>query len=94
MSFVLCIQSPVQGMVLRATLPYIRTDLPAVVIFRALGDIPDKVILERICYDFNDTQMLEMLRGSLEEAQYIQNQELALDYIGKRGPGVYSGFML
>eukprot|EP01083_Nonionella_stella_P046301 123948_1 len=80
--------SPVQGMVLRATLPYIRTDLPAVVIFRALGDIPDKVILERICYDFNDTQMLEMLRGSLEEAQYIQNQELALDYIGKRGPAV------
>ena len=54
------------------------------IVFRALGDVADKAILERICYDFNDSAMLELLRGSLEEAQFVSNQDLALDYIGKR----------
>lgn len=80
--------SAITGPVLRAALPFIRQPIPVVIVFRALGDVPDKVILERICYDFKDTQMLELLRGSLEEAQFISTQELALDYIGKRGPAV------
>lgn len=42
-------------------------------------------ILKHIVYDFQDSQMLEMLRPSLEEAFVIQSQEAALDYIGKRG---------
>ncbi|KAF3451172.1 hypothetical protein FNV43_RR07264 [Rhamnella rubrinervis] len=45
-------------------------------------------ILEHICYDFDDTQMMELLRPSLEEAFVIQNQQVALDYIGKRGQTV------
>jgi DNA-directed RNA polymerase II subunit RPB2 len=32
--------------------------------------------------------MMEMLRPSLEEAFVIQNQQVALDYIGKRGSTV------
>lgn len=74
---------------IRAQIPYIRQPIPIVIIFRALGDVPDKMVLERICFDFNDTPMLELLRGSLEEAQFISTQELALDYIGKRGPGEF-----
>lgn len=43
----------------------------------------DKDILEHIVYDFNDTEMMEGLRPSIEEAQPVQSQELALDYIGE-----------
>lgn len=39
-------------------------------------------------YDFNDAAMMELLRPSLEEAFVIQNQQVALDYIGKRGATV------
>eukprot|EP00959_Pyramimonas_sp_CCMP1952_P189189 3957262-Pyramimonas_sp.AAC.2 len=48
----------------------------------------DKDILEHIVYEFNDQAMMEMLRPSLEEAFVIQNQQVALDYIGKRGSTV------
>ncbi|KAL2245718.1 DNA-directed RNA polymerase II subunit RPB2-like [Sesamum indicum] len=76
------------GQYIRATLPYIRTEIPIIIVFRALGFVADKDILEHICYDFNDTQMMELLRPSLEEAFVIQNQQVALDYIGKRGSTV------
>ncbi|XP_039830932.1 DNA-directed RNA polymerase II subunit RPB2-like isoform X2 [Panicum virgatum] len=76
------------GQHIRATLPYIRADIPIIIVFRALGFVADKDILEHICYDFSDTQMMELLRPSLEEAFVIQNQQVALDYIGKRGATV------
>lgn len=76
------------GNVLRATIPYIRQEIPVVIIFRALGFVSDRDILLHICYDFNDTAMMELLRPSLEEAFVIQNQEVALDWIGKRGTTV------
>nr|CAB3493885.1 unnamed protein product [Digitaria exilis] len=76
------------GQYIRATLPYIRADIPIIIVFRALGFVADKDILEHICYDFSDTQMMELLRPSLEEAFVIQNQQVALDYIGKRGATV------
>ncbi|KAK9918353.1 hypothetical protein WJX75_003429 [Coccomyxa subellipsoidea] len=78
------------GQAIRATLPYIKSDVPILIIFRALGLTADKDILQHVVYDFNDTEMMEALRPSIEEAFPIQNQEVALDYIGKRGsvPGV------
>lgn len=45
----------------------------------------DRDILEHIVYDFADTEMMEALRPSIEEAYPIQSVEVALDYIGKRG---------
>ncbi|KAI5134617.1 DNA-directed RNA polymerase II subunit RPB2 [Nematocida ausubeli] len=72
------------GYFLRALLPHAKQDVPVVVIFRALGFVSDKEILEHICYDFSDTEMLSMLRPSIEEAFVIQDQGVALDYIGKR----------
>ena len=41
---------------------------------RHIGLQADKDVLEHIVYDFNDTEMLEALRPSLEEAQPIQSQ--------------------
>uniref|UniRef100_A0A251S950 DNA-directed RNA polymerase n=1 Tax=Helianthus annuus TaxID=4232 RepID=A0A251S950_HELAN len=64
------------GQCIRATLPYIRTEIPIAIVFRALGFVDDKVILQHICYDFADTQMMELLRPSLEEAFVIQNQQV------------------
>lgn len=65
------------GQYIRATLPYIRTEIPIIIVFRALGFVADKDILEHICYDFADTQMMELLRPSLEEAFVIQNQQVS-----------------
>jgi len=74
-----------EGNQIRATIPYIRKDIPIVVIFRALGFNADRNILEHICYDFTDAEMMERFRPSLEEAKIIAEQTLALDFIGKRG---------
>ena len=48
----------------------------------------DRDILEHIVYDFGDVEMMEILRPSIEEAYPIQSQEVALDYIGKRGSAI------
>lgn len=72
--------------------------------FRALDIIPDKDILDHICYDRNDVELFEMLKPCLEDAFPIQNQDVhssllhsrskayclyvqqvALDFIGRRG---------
>ena len=66
------------GQVIRATLPYIRNDIPIVVIFRALGITADRDILDHICYDRNDTELYEMLKPSIEEAFPIQEEEVSL----------------
>ncbi|KAK9353950.1 hypothetical protein V1523DRAFT_409704 [Lipomyces doorenjongii] len=73
------------GSTIKATLPYIRNDIPIVIVFRALGVVPDGDILEHICYDQTDWQMLEMLKPCIEEAFVIQDREVALDFIGRRG---------
>lgn len=79
------------GHQIRTTIPYIRSDIPIVIVFRALGFVADRDIIEHIVYDFNDTEMMERLRPSLEEAAPIQNQIVALDYIGKRGSAINVG---
>lgn len=68
-----------------ATLPYIKNDIPLVIVFRALGVVSDEDILNHVCYDKNDTQMLEMMKPCIEEAFVVQDREVALDYIGRRG---------
>ncbi len=45
----------------RTTLPYVKDEIPIAIVFRALGIVSDEDILNHICYDRNDSQMLEML---------------------------------
>ncbi|KAG2425954.1 hypothetical protein HXX76_013327 [Chlamydomonas incerta] len=72
--------------VIRAQIPYIRAEFPIFILFRALGFVSDRDILEHIVYDLDaDPAMLEGLRSSVEEAQEVQTQEEALNYLGKRG---------
>jgi len=69
---------------LQVTIPYVKEEIPLAIVFRALGFVSDREILERIVYDLNDTQMLEQLLPSLNEAAAISTTDLALDYIGRR----------
>ena len=75
----------IEGNQIRSTLPYIRTDIPVVIIFRALGYVADRDIIEHVVYDLSDGEMMDLFRPSLEESFVIQKQEVALDFIGRRG---------
>ena len=75
----------IDGNQIRATLPYIRTDVPVVIVFRALGTTDDRSIIEHVVYDLTDGEMMDLFRPSLEEAFVVQNQGVALDFIGRRG---------
>ncbi|GAX22919.1 DNA-directed RNA polymerase II subunit RPB2 [Fistulifera solaris] len=75
----------IEGNQIRSTLPYIRTDVPVVIIFRALGYVADRDIIEHVVYDLTDGEMMDLFRPSLEEAFVIQRQDVALDFIGRRG---------
>ena len=76
------------GSSIRAQLPYVIQDVPVVIVFRALGFVADRDVLEHIVYDTSeeagDKAMMNLLKPSLEEAFVIQDQQVALDYIGKR----------
>lgn len=73
------------GQYITATLPYIRAEIPIVIVFRALGFDNDQEVVAHIVYDFGDEQMMGLLMPSIEQAAVIQSQDVALDYIGKRG---------
>lgn len=42
---------------IRVTMPYMRDDIPLFIVFRALGFVSDKVILEHILYDLRDSEV-------------------------------------
>jgi DNA-directed RNA polymerase beta subunit len=62
---------------MKATIPYIKVDIPIWVVFRALGVISDRDILEHICYDMQDIQMLEMLKPCIDDGFVIQDREVS-----------------
>ena len=64
------------GQRLYCTIPYIRSDVPIFILFRALGFVSDKEILEHIVYTFEDAEMMEALRASIDEAAPIMTQEV------------------
>ncbi|KAI3386255.1 hypothetical protein SNEBB_000353 [Seison nebaliae] len=78
------------GQPIIAILPYIKTEIPVIIVFRALGFVHDRHILEHIIYDFEDQEMLEKIKPSLDEAFVIQSKMVAMDFIGTRGvkPGI------
>ena len=72
------------GSVIHVRLPYIKVPIPVVIVFRALGIVADRDVLAHICFDQNDSNLLEMLRPCIEEAFAVQDRETALDFIGRR----------
>jgi DNA-directed RNA polymerase II subunit RPB2 len=64
----------------------LKQDIPLFILFRALGIISDKEIMEHILldiYDENNKDLVELLKPSVEEAAPIQNQQMALEFISK-----------
>lgn len=62
--FLLCYQGAKKsaiGQRIVATLPYIKQEVPIIIVFRALGFVSDRDILEHIIYDFEDPEMMEMV---------------------------------
>lgn len=76
------------GQCIMVSLPYIRADIPLAVVFRALGLESDREIMERVIYDTDDEEMQTLLMPSLDMGSVITDQNLALDFIGKRGNSV------
>lgn len=78
------------GQLIVAIIPYIKEEIPIIVVFRALGFESDRDILEHVVYDFDDQEMMERIKPSLDEAFVIQDRNVALSFIGTRGakPGV------
>ena len=75
----------IHGSPIRVSVPYVKTEIPIGVVFRALGVVSDEDILNHIVYDPSDTQMLEILKPSLAESAPIQSQDFALQFIATRG---------
>jgi len=63
----------------------IKSDLPIAAVFRALGLETEQDIVEHVCYDVDDTAMVDMLRPSLIEGFELPTRQEALNYIGNRG---------
>ena len=78
------------GQPIIAIIQYIKQEIPIVVVFRALGYVSDRDILELIVYDFDDQEMMERIKPSLDEGFAIQDRNVALSFIGTRAarPGV------
>jgi hypothetical protein len=65
-----------QGGALRAKLSvHLRGEINPVIIFRALGFVADRDVLEHVVYDVSDAgdrDMMDLLQPSLEESMYFQ----------------------
>ena len=83
--FKLNIERPERGGKIKANIPKIRTEIPVVILFRALGCESDQEILNMVLSDPTDTAMSEAFRPSLEEALPYTTQEECLDYIAQYG---------
>lgn len=66
------------------SIPKINQEIPIVILFRALGFDNDSEVMSHICYDYEDEELMTAIMPSIEEAQVIQEQDIALDYIAKR----------
>lgn len=56
-------------------LPYIKQEIPIIIVFRALGFVSDRDILEHIIYDFDDPEMMEMVKECLWNYIYSYKKE-------------------
>ena len=68
---------------IRATIPRIKTDIPVVILFRALGVLPDKDICELILGTELEEAYDPIMIETIMEASSISTRELALAWLGE-----------
>ncbi|CAB4429708.1 unnamed protein product [Rhizophagus irregularis] len=73
------------GQYIHVNLPFIKKDIPIKVLFVALGILNDEEVIDYMCFDSNDNEMFNIILSCIEESCTIRSQNLALDYIGRRG---------
>ena len=61
------------GRRIAAILPYVKQDTPIIIVFRALGFVSDRDILEHIVYDFEDPEMMEMVSFFVSQKRSFMN---------------------
>ena len=74
------------GRTIKTQISRVRSEIPVVVLFRALGIVSDKEIIETIVYDLDNKlskELIDNLKPSLEEAAPIMSKKIALEYISK-----------
>ena len=74
------------GHYIRASIHHIRVDIPVTVLFRALGVNSDKDIARFCVFDLDapeNRDILESLKGSIEDGNNIQTRLAALEYMNK-----------
>lgn len=71
------------GRTLRVWFHNIKADIPLFILFRALGVSSDKAIFQMCVEDLEDTQMVELLKPSLEEALSAREQVAAIEWISR-----------
>lgn len=74
------------GKTLKVNIRRFRVDLPLFVVFRCLGVISDKQIIEFIIGDIDDpnnNELMGLLKSSIDESSDINTKLLAIDFIGK-----------
>ena len=74
------------GRTIKTQISRVRTEVPIVVLFRALGVVSDKEIIKTIVYDLDNKIskiLIDNLVPSLEEASPIRTKKIALEYISK-----------
>ena len=72
------------GGLISARIPYVKQDVPIIILFRALGLESDKDIMDYIVFDENDNTFKELLRPSLDFASDYRGKEQCLEYIGNK----------
>ena len=76
------------GRMLKINIPHIRVDVPLFVVFKALGILTDKEIFEIILLDLeaeDNYEMINWLKPSAIDGNFIKTQEEALEYLLKNG---------
>ncbi len=72
------------GGLISARIPYVKADIPIVILFRALGLESDKDIMDYIVFDENDNSFKELLRPSLDYSSEYRGKNECLEYIGNK----------
>ncbi len=71
------------GKTFKVSIPLCKQPIPLFVVFRALGVLSDKEILQHMIYDMNDNEIVQCVLPSIEEGNFIHDQDSAIEYISK-----------
>ena len=72
------------GGLITARIPYVKADIPIIILFRALGLESDKDIMDYIVFDENDNSFKELLRPSLDYSRDYRGKDECLAFIGNK----------